>query len=101
MKPEQLKRANEITKELRELNEHRKIVANNCNRYGETKSDPFLPNPNNPSNAPTFSIEPYFSSDPRKLMPDLLPIAVDKFMRLYIMNVEAKIKELETEFEKL
>ena len=34
-------------------------------------------------------------------MPDLLPIAVDKFMRLYVMNVEAKIKELETEFEKL
>lgn len=37
----------------------------------------------------------------RNLLPELLPISLNDFKSLYISKAEAKIKELETEFENL
>ena len=49
----------------------------------------------------TLKPEDSYYFDGRELLPELLPISLNDFKSLYISKAEAKIKELEAEFEAL
>lgn len=88
MKKETLEKANDITKEIKTLNDHLKsIKGDRPDAYEGNKADLFA--------------EKNYSNGPQKLIHKFVPIPIKEFMDMYIIRLEKKITKLEEELEQL
>lgn len=85
MKAETLERANELQKQIERYKAHITDIKFIDSKVGYQ----------------SMTLEPADRFRYRELLPEFLPISLDDFKILYISKAEAKIKQLEAEFENL
>ena len=86
MNKETIKKANELTSEIERFKEHKKDL-NDVLSDGGFDGMKIVPTHTN--------------RDTRSLRTKILPLSVDNFMSMYMLNLDKKIAELEKELEQL